>query len=105
MAVLDSDKIITNAELESPRFQSCSFFPYSLNEESEIVLLMRNKKMSKNPEFYVDFGTSYKESDPCILYSAAKAFIKKCGGLCLASEIENLHDPEEVERILRDTTQ
>ena len=93
---MDSDKENTIAELEAPRFQSCSFFPYSLNEDSEIVLLMRNKKGSKNPEYYVDFGTSYKENDPCILYSAARSYLKKCGGLCLASEIENLDSPEEV---------
>ena len=84
---MDSDKDNNIAELESPRFQSCSFFPYSLNEDSEVVLLMRNKKGSKNPDFYVDFGTSYKESDPCILYSAARSYLKKTGGLCLASEI------------------
>ena len=93
MAQLDSDKQLTIAELEGPRFQSCSFFPYSLNEDSEIVLLMRNKKGTKNPDYYVDFGTSFKESDPCILYSAARGFLKKCGGLCIQSEIQYLNDP------------
>lgn len=93
---MDSDKELVIAELESPRFQSCSFFPYSLNEESEVVLLMRNKKQSKNPDYYMDFGTSYKENDPCILYSAARSYLKKCGGLCLASEIQNLDNHEAV---------
>jgi len=51
---------------------------------------MRNKKGGKNPDYYIDFGTSYKENDPCILYSAARSYLKKCGGLCLSSEIENL---------------
>mmetsp|Transcript_36934 Transcript_36934/g.56559 ORF Transcript_36934/g.56559 Transcript_36934/m.56559 type:complete len:116 (+) Transcript_36934:2-349(+) len=102
---MDSDKEQTIAELEAPRFLSCSFYPYSLNEESEVVVLLRNKKGSKNPDFYVDFGTSYKETDPCILYSAARSFLKKCGGLCLASEIQYLDSPEEVQRILKETCQ
>ena len=66
------------------------------------MLLMRNKKGSKNPDYYVDFGTSFKESDPCILYSAARGYLKKCGGLCIQSEINNLQCPHEVLRILKD---
>lgn len=99
---MNSDKELTIAELEAPRFQSCSFFPYSLNEDSEIVLLMRNKKGSKCPDLYTDFGTSFKDNDPCILYSAARSYLKKCGGLCLASEIEFLDSTEEVQRILKE---
>lgn len=44
--MLDSEEAIIN-ELESSRFLSCSFFPYSLNEDSEVVILMR-KKQGKN---------------------------------------------------------
>ena len=102
---MDSDKEATIAELEAPRFQTCSFFPYSLNEESNIVLLMRNKKMSKNPNFYVDFGTSYKESDPCIFYSACRSYIKKCAGLCFGSNISILDQEEEVLKIIKETCQ
>jgi hypothetical protein len=100
---VDSDTIITIADIEAPRFQSCSFMPYGLNEESDVVVLMRNKKCSKNPDFYVDFGTSYKEGDPNILYSAAKSYIKKSGGLLLRDEIQYLDNPEEVLRIIKET--
>ena len=93
---MNSDQELTIAEVEAPRFQSCSFVPYSLNEDSEVVLLMRNKKGSKCPNLYLDFGTSHKDCDPCILYSAARSFLKKCGGLCLASEIQYLDSTEEI---------
>ena len=99
---LNSDCEVTIGELEAPRFLSCSFYPYSLNEDSEVVLLMRNKKGGKNPNYYIDFGTSYKENDPCILYSAARSYLKKCGGLCLSNEIEKLDNTEEVLRILKE---
>jgi hypothetical protein len=64
----------TIADIETPRFQTASFFPYTLNENGEVALLMRNKKDSKNPEFYVDFGTTIKETDPNILYSVARSY-------------------------------
>ena len=102
---LDSDTVVTIADIEAPRFLSCSFIPYGLNEESDVVILMRNKKCSKNPDYYVDFGTSYKEGDPNILYSAAKSYVKKCGGLLLANQIQYLDNPEEVSRILKETVQ
>lgn len=62
-------------EIELPRFQTCSFFPYTMNESGDIVLLMRNKKDSKNPNYYIGFGTTIKECDPNIFYSAARSFI------------------------------
>jgi hypothetical protein len=64
-------------------------------------VLLRNKKDSKNPNYYVDFGTSYKEGDPCILYSAARSYIKKCGGLLMENEIPFLDSQDEVLRILK----
>jgi len=98
---MDSDTVMTIADAESPRFLSCSFIPYGLNEESDVVVLLRNKKDSKNPDYYVDFGTSYKDNDPCILYSAARSYIKKSGGLLFENEIGNLDNPDEVKRILK----
>lgn len=78
-------------DLELPRFQACSLFPYSLDENGEVVLLMRNKKESKNPTSFIGFGTSIKECDPNIFYSAARSYIIKTFGLCVPSEIENLN--------------
>ena len=103
--MVDEDNENTVFELESPRFESCSFFPYSLNEDSQVVILLRNKKGSKSPEFYTDFGCSYKENDPCILYSAARSYLKKSGGILLESEISFVDDPEAVQRILKESCQ
>jgi hypothetical protein len=75
-----------------------------LNEDSKAVFLMRSKKASKSSEFYNDFGCSYKENDPCILYSAARSFLKKSGGLFLESEIDRIDDPEHVQRVLKESS-
>ena len=78
------------ADLETPRFTSCSFYPYSLNENGEAVLLMRNKKDSKNSIYYTDFGSSLRDTDYSIVYTAAYSFLRKTASLCLASELETL---------------
>jgi hypothetical protein len=79
-------------DLEQPRFTSCSFFAYSLSDMGEVVLLMRSKKDSKQAPYYVDFGTSLVEypgnRDVNILFAAARSFLQKTGGICLASELE-----------------
>ena len=36
---LDSDTVVTIADIEAARFLSCSFIPYGLNEESEKNLM------------------------------------------------------------------
>jgi len=46
-------------ELDAPRFHSVSFYPYSLNEEGEVVVLMRKKQKSKTPGLFIDFGTKF----------------------------------------------
>lgn len=88
--------------LELPRLQSCSFYPYSLDEFGDIVILMRNKKDSKNSTYYVDFGTKIKENEPNILYSATRSFISKTNGLILPSELETLSLPNEIEKRLKE---
>ena len=90
-------------DLESSRFISCSFFPYSLNEDSDIVLLMR-QKVASNP-IYFDFGTTFKESDPSIFHSAARSYLKKSLGLCIPDEIPFLETQSEIMRILRENSQ
>ena len=83
-------------ELCMPRFTSCSFFPYSLNDLGEIVFLTRNKKDSKNSPYYVGFGTKIKEypgnKDANLVFAAARSFLDKTGGLCLASELEYMQN-------------
>jgi hypothetical protein len=87
-----------------PRFQSCSFFPYTLNENGEVVLLLRNKKDSKNPDFYTEFGTTVKENEPNIFYSAARSFLTKTASLFVASELESLNSATEVEKKLKESS-
>jgi hypothetical protein len=73
--------------LETPRIRSCSFFPYTLDENSDISILFRCKKTdSKQSGMYQDFGTTLKENEPNILFSAARSYIAKCAGLFLESE-------------------
>ncbi len=85
-----------------PRLQSCSLFPYSLNDNGEVVLFMRNKKESKNPQSYTGFGTSIKECDPNIFYSAARSYIIKTFGLCVPSELETLNNQQEIEKRIKE---
>ncbi len=95
----------TRAELETPRITTCSFYPYSLNENGEVVLLLRNKKDSKNAPYYVDFGSTYRENDGNIIYTAVRSYLNKtAGGLCLASELETLATPSELEKKLKEFT-
>ena len=83
-------------DLCTPRFTSCSFFPYSLNDLGDIVFLTRNKKDSKNSPYYVGFGTKIKEypgsKDANLVFAAARSYLDKTGGLCLASELEYMQN-------------
>ena len=93
--------------LESPRLTSCSFFPYSLNDLGEVVFLLRNKKDSKNAPYYTGFGTSsFAEYPACrdvnILFSAARSYLDKTGGVCLASELEIMANPAELNRRMQE---
>lgn len=93
-------------ELEQPRFTSCSFFPYSLSDLGEVVFLMRNKKDSKNSPYYVGFGTNLVDYPACkdvnILFSAARSYLDKTGGVCLASELEIMANPAELNRRMQE---
>ena len=75
-----------------------------MNENGELVLLMRNKKESKSPNFYLDFGTTMKEYDLNILYSVVRSYISKtAGGLCLASELVSLSSGSQIERKIKES--
>ena len=68
---LDSDTVVTIADIEAPRFLSCSFIPYGLNEESEKNLMKLysdfdlrklsngNKQMSLTIE---NFSSNYSQN-------------------------------------------
>jgi hypothetical protein len=89
-------------EIESPIYISNSFFPYSLNEDSDVCILMRQKRTSATHNLFLDFGATFKESDPCILYTAARGYLKKCAGLCMQYEIPYLHNPTDILKIVKD---
>ena len=67
---------------------------------------MRAKRDSKNSPFYVDFGTTLQEypanKDVNILFAAARSFLAKTGGICLASELEHMTNPAELNKRLHD---
>ena len=103
---MDSKMLNMLEELEVPKFTSCSFFAYSLSDQGEVVVLMRSKKDSKNAPYYVDFGTTLKEypgsKDVNIVFAAARSFISKTGGICLASELELMTNPTELAKRIND---
>ncbi|CDW71898.1 UNKNOWN [Stylonychia lemnae] len=99
---MQTKKTLTIQDLETPRFLSSSFYPYTLNDNGEVVLLMRNKKDSKNSPFYTDFGSSLKDSDYSIVYTAVKSYLTKTACLCVGSELENLSNYSEIEKRLRE---
>jgi hypothetical protein len=104
MMTLDAKLLSLLEELEVPRFTSCSFFAYSLSDMGEIVLLMRSKKDSKSSPYYVDFGTTLADypanKDVNIAFAAARSFLSKTGGICLASELEQMTNPTELTKRL-----
>ena len=51
---------------------------------------------------YAGFGTSIKENEPNILFSAARSLVSKSAGLCLPSELTSLALPREIKRIVHD---
>lgn len=91
-------------DLSTNRVRSCSFYPYTVDENSNISLLFRCKKMdSKKSWLYTDFGTTLRDNEPNILFSAARSFVSKSAGLCLPSELVNLPHPAEIKRIVKET--
>ena len=54
--------------------------------------MMRCKKTdSKQIGMYSDFGTTLRENEPNILFSAARSFVQKSAGLLVKSEYANLN--------------
>ena len=85
-----------------PRFTTCSFYPYTISDNADIVLMFRSKKDSKNSPYYADFGTSIKEKDVNILFAVARSYIHKTAGLCLASEVDCMSNYVEIEKKVRE---
>jgi len=89
--------------METARIKSCSFFPYSIDENSEISILFRCKKSeSKQSGMYQEFGTTLKENEPNILFSAARSYVVKCASLFLHSELQHLSVRFEIRRVAKE---
>ena len=73
-----------------------------MDESGEVVILMRNKKDSKIPLLYKDFGSTIKECDPNIFYTAARSYIVKSFGMFLPSELESLNSSSEIEKKIKE---
>jgi hypothetical protein len=79
-------------------------YAYTIDDNSDIAILMRCKKTdSKQCGMYQDFGTTLRENEPNILFSAARSFISKSAGLFVPSERGNLSQPLEIKRIVKDS--
>lgn len=90
--------------LDEPRISTCSVFPYTISHSSELSFLMRCKKTdSKQIGMYSDFGTTLRENEPNILFSAARSFVQKSAGILVKSEFHNLDQALEIKRIAKET--
>lgn len=79
-------------------------FPYTISHNSELAFMMRCKKTdSKQIGMYSDFGTTLRENEPNILFSAARSFVQKSAGILAKSEQQNLDKPLEIKRIAKET--
>lgn len=52
---------------------------------------------------YSDFGTTLRENEPNILFSAARSFVQKSAGILAKSEQHHLASPLEIKRIAKET--
>ena len=101
-AILEQIEDFIN-NVEANRIQTVSIFPYAIDENSELSILFRRKKIdSKQCGMYMGFGTSVKYNDPNVLFSAARSLLTKSAGLLVASELPNLSMPREIKRIVQD---
>lgn len=52
---------------------------------------------------YSDFGTTLRENEPNIIFSAARSFVQKSAGILVKSEFHNLDQALEIKRIAKET--
>ena len=64
------------------------------------ILFRCMKIQAKQNGMYSGFGTSIKENEPNILFSAARSLVTKSAGLAVPSELTCLALPREIKRIV-----
>ena len=75
------------------RFEEVGVFPYSINEEGELVILLRTDAKSQTPALYQDFGARLSKHEPSIYFTAVRGLMTKSFGLFS----ENINPDELVE--------
>ena len=76
--------ITPSSTINTPRFESCSLYPYSTNEHGELVLLLRSLvQRSTHNVVYKDFGSKVRETEKTFYFSMARSFLNKTLGLGL----------------------
>ena len=88
-------------EQQLSKYTKCGIFPYSINEHSELVLLMRRDKKSLNPNLYLDFGGSLLPQDPSIFFTATRAFSEHSLNCFYPHDVDTAEDYALIEKILK----
>ena len=89
-------------ELETPRFLTCSVYPFSFNESNEIRFLVRKKSYGDKQIIRIKgFGQDLKPEDPNVLGTAAVSFYQKTGGIVTLSMMTDINNKERVEERLK----
>ena len=76
------------------RFKECGFFPFSINDTGDFVILFRSNAKGPNPTIYEDFGSRIDKYEPSILFSAIRGFMTKSFGIF--SEFVENQDLDEI---------
>ena len=69
-----------------PKFSEVGFFPYSINDNGDLVILFRRNFKGPSPEIFQDFGCHINKFEPSIYFSAVRGFLTKSFGLFSAQE-------------------
>jgi hypothetical protein len=90
----------TFATLERPRFTSCSFYPFTYDQEGEAYVLFRHDKHTGE---FRDFGDQYDSStDSSIIQTAARSFLLKTSGMMAPMKLERRMTPSRIEKTIEE---
>ena len=63
------------------RFNEVGVFPYSINENGDLVILFRRNWRGPSPDLLHDFGWHINKNEPTVYFSAIRGFMSKSLGL------------------------
>ena len=79
------------------RFSEVGVFPYSINEQGDLVILFRRNYKGPSPELLQDFGWKININEPTVYFSAIRGFISKSYGLFSSQAFDVNIDPSFVD--------